>query len=599
MLDNEERKFGLGEQPDFDSDDFDLDGDDFEYYEDLSDYIEGEEATPAPVEDAKEQPGENTSEETETDGAVIRGRRKKERKKERKKADKKNFLKKIKMPLILTGCGIVLAALVFFGFALTTITEGRVMNNVYIEGMDVSGLTYEETLAAVNASYLFKDSEITLTDGTTDFAINGADIGLTALPEQTAQKAMDYCKNENIFVKAFNAGMLMFRPHIIVPAPQVDEERLTEKLNECGNAMKGERKEHYFELTKDLTATFYSGQTGYDGDSTTAHDQVIDALNREQFRNIRVDFATAPPQDMTLELLDAMVYNDPVDAYYEYNGNDVMVIADVNGRYIDKDAVAPLVSQIYEGCEPVDVPYQVSYANVTATALTDKLFANTLASYSTNYGGSTENRKANVARAASLISGTVVRPGEVFSFNDTVGARTRDNGFYTAKEYINGESVDGIGGGTCQVSSTLYSAVLYADMGIVERLNHMMSVGYIPLGQDATVSDGGVDFKFRNTSDYPIKIGAYTNGSTITINIIGTAWEPARKISISNNVTTVGENTIVYSKRYVYVNDELISTDSLNSSTYMPHKVAAVAEPQSSDDEDDDSDYDSDDDDEE
>ena len=363
--------------------------------------------------------------------------------------------------------------------------------------------------------------------------------------------------------------------------------------------MKGERKEHYFELTKDLTATFYSGQTGYDGDSTTAHDQVIDALNREQFRNIRVDFATAPPQDMTLELLDAMVYNDPVDAYYEYNGNDVMVIADVNGRYIDKDAVAPLVSQIYEGCEPVDVPYQVSYANVTATALTDKLFANTLASYSTNYGGSTENRKANVARAASLISGTVVRPGEVFSFNDTVGARTRDNGFYTAKEYINGESVDGIGGGTCQVSSTLYSAVLYADMGIVERLNHMMSVGYIPLGQDATVSDGGVDFKFRNTSDYPIKIGAYTNGSTITINIIGTAWEPARKISISNNVTTVGENTIVYSKRYVYVNDELISTDSLNSSTYMPHKVAAVAEPQSSDDEDDDSEYDSDDDDEE
>ena len=213
MFDNEERKLGLGEQPDFGPDDFDLDGDDFEYYEDLSDYIESEEDTPVDV--PQEQPEEEVSEETETDNTVIRGRRKKERKKERKKADKKNFLKKIKMPLILTGCGIVLAALVFFGFALTTITEGRVMNNVYIEGMDVSGLTYEETLAAVKASYLFKDSEITLTDGTTDFTINGADIGLSALPEQTAQKAMDYCKNDNIFVKAFRAGMLMFRPHVI------------------------------------------------------------------------------------------------------------------------------------------------------------------------------------------------------------------------------------------------------------------------------------------------------------------------------------------------------------------------------------------------
>ncbi|MBR0028315.1 MAG: VanW family protein, partial [Clostridia bacterium] len=230
------------------------------------------------------------------------------------------------------------------------------------------------------------------------------------------------------------------------------------------------------------------------------------------------------------------------------------------------------------------------YANVTAAALTEKLFANTLATYSTNYGGSTWNRCQNIARAASLISGTVVPPGEVFSFNDTVGHRTKDNGFYTAKEYINGESVDGIGGGTCQVSSTLYSAVLYADMGIIERLNHMMSVGYIPLGQDATVADGGVDFKFKNSSDYPVKIAAYTNGSTITVSILGTMWEPARKVEIKNNVNTVGENTVVYSTRYVYANGELISTDSLNSSTYMPHKVATTAETSSDSGDDSDSD---------
>ena len=158
-----------------------------------------------------------------------------------------------------------------------------------------------------------------------------------------------------------------------------------------------------------------------------------------------------------------------------------------------------------------------------------------------SYGGSTANRCANVARAASLINGKVIAPGDVFSFNDTVGHRTIENGFSTAKEYVDGKSVDGIGGGTCQVSSTLYSAVLYADLSIVERLNHMMTVGYIPLGQDATVSDGGVDFKFKNNTDYPIKVSAYTSGATITVSIIGTDWEPHREVKISSTSSTSGQ----------------------------------------------------------
>ena len=125
----------------------------------------------------------------------------------------------------------------------------------------------------------------------------------------------------------------------------------------------------------------------------------------------------------------------------------------------------------YEGCEPVTLPFYVSYPTVDENTLREKLFSATLSSYSTSYGSSTANRCANVARAASLINGKVIAPGDVFSFNDTVGHRTIENGFSTAKEYVDGKSVDGIGGGTCQVSSTLYSAVLYADLSIIERLN--------------------------------------------------------------------------------------------------------------------------------
>lgn len=495
----------------------------------------------------------------------------KQKAKQRRKESRIAFFKKIKIPAFIMLIVIVCTCIAFFAYALSTISPDKVMNNVYIEKLDVSGLSYEDTLASINATYLLENAQITLTSGDKTFSINGADIGLTAMPEETADKAFNYCKTGNIFTKGFKAIKLLFKSHVIVPATQLDTALLDAKLNEFGNIVIGERKQHYVEYGDDGMVTIYSGQTGYNEDPSQAREQLLAALGNEQFTNIHVDFASAPPDDMTVESFDALVYKDPVNARYEINGNTVDIVPGDTGRFINKEEAAPLLQNVYEGCEPVRVPFYVSTPDVDAATLKEKLFETTLGSYSTSYGSSTANRCANIARAASLINGTVVAPGEVFSFNDTVGHRTKENGFYTAKEYVDGQSVDGIGGGTCQVSSTLYSAVLYADMSIVERLNHMMTVGYIPLGQDATVADGGVDFKFKNSSDYPVKVSAYTSGATITVSIIGTAWEPAREVKISNSSSQVGENTVVRSVRYVYSNGQLISTDTLNSSTYMPH----------------------------
>lgn len=490
-----------------------------------------------------------------------------------RKERRREFLKKAKLTLLIILLAIIFAFAAVYTYAFFTISDDKVMNNVYIENLDVSGLSYDETVAAINATYLFENSEITLICNEQSFPIKGGDIGLTALPEETAEKALNYCKSDNPIINGFNALKLIFTKHVIVPAPQTDTERLDEKISEFGNIVLGERIQHYVEFGDDGMVTVYSGKTGYNGDPSAAREEILTALENEQFENINVTYTSAPPDELTLEAFDALVYKEAVNAQYEINGNEVNIIPGDTGRYIDKDEAAPLLQNVYEGCEPVKIPFYVSQPEVTSETLRAKLFETTLASYSTSYAGSTSNRCANVARAASLINGTVVAPGATFSFNDTVGHRTTQNGFYTAKEYIDGKTVDGIGGGTCQVSSTLYSAVLYADMTIVERLNHMMPVGYIPLGQDATVSDGGVDFKFKNSSDYPVKVSAYTSGTTITVSIIGTAWSPAREVKISNSSSQVGENTVVRSVRYVYSNGELISTDTLNSSTYMPHKT--------------------------
>ncbi len=529
---------------------FDSEEDDFS----VTEYDSGNIEPDKPAEESYE-PADAVEEETER-----RGERAKEAR------------KKAKKPLIITLIILAAALIGIFAYGIIRIPGDSVMKNVYIDSLDVGGLTYEGAIDAVRSSYLLQDNEITLICADKSFSITSSDIDMLAIPENSAQKAFDYCRSGNLIIDGFNSLKLLFSKHIIMPAVQVNEEKLNEKINEFGNIVLGERKPFTVEIGEDNIATVYSGQTGYNMQPDTAREEILTALGNDRFENIYVSFESAPPESMTIESFDLLVYKDPVDARYEVSDNSVEVIAEENGRYIDKEEAALLLNNVYEGCEPVAIPYYVSYPSVTAQTLRDRLFANTLSSYSTSYSGSTSNRCANISRAASLINGTVIAPGGVFSFNDTVGHRTVSNGFYTAKEYINGESVDGIGGGTCQVSSTLYSAALYADMEIVERLNHMMTVGYIPLGQDATVSDGGVDFKFKNTSEYPVKISAYTSGSSITISIIGADWEPHREIKLAHSQSMSGENTVVYSTRYVYANGELISADTLNSSTYMPHK---------------------------
>ncbi len=499
-------------------------------------------------------------------------RRKKEYEKRAGRLKRNAFFKKIRVPLIISVLIIFGAFIGVFVYSLASITPDRVMNNVYIEDIDVSNLTYDEVLNAISDTYLFENACITLVNGDKTFNINGADIGLTAMPEETAKKAVDYCKTKNFLVNGLAAMRLLVKEHVIIPAPQVDDDLLDAKLNEFGNIVLGERKQHYVEYGDNGYLTVYSGCTGYDGNVMPAREQTKNSLLNEVFSNIHVAYTAAPPDTMTLESFDALVYKDPVNARYEINGNDVAVIPGETGRYINKEEISPYIQNIYEGCEPVKLPYYVSPPDIDTEMLRSKLFNATLSTYSTSYGGSTSNRCANISRAASLINGAVIPAGEIFSFNDTVGHRTVENGFSTAKEYVDGKSVDGIGGGVCQVSSTLYSAVLYADMAITERLNHMMTVGYIPLGQDATVSDGGVDFKFKNSSDYPVKITASTSGSTITVSIIGTAWDPKREVKISNSSSQSGKNTVVHSTRYVYSNGTLISTDTLNTSTYMPHE---------------------------
>ena len=159
----------------------------------------------------------------------------------------------------------------------------------------------------------------------------------------------------------------------------------------------------------------------------------------------------------------------------------------------------------------------------------------------TEYGNGTSGRKQNVAVGAEKINGTLVQPGEEFSVEAVVVPFDAENGYALAASYEMGKVVDSYGGGICQVSSTMYNAVLRAELEVVERSNHGLTVGYVPLGADATVAEGGVDFRFRNNLDAPVYIEAYTYGGQIYVNIYG---HETRASNRSIEFTSVTDKTI-------------------------------------------------------
>ena len=167
-------------------------------------------------------------------------------------------------------------------------------------------------------------------------------------------------------------------------------------------------------------------------------------------------------------------------------------------------------------------------------------FSNVYSSYSTTFN-SPAGRTANIKRACEYIDGTILRPGEVFSFNKIVGRRTPERGFKIATVYSGQSVVSGYGGGVCQVSTTIFNAVLYANLDIVQRHQHSMTVHYVPYGRDAAISWGTQDFQFRNSTNQDIKISAKVyNNSKIEIKLLTNSASKPKKVSLNVSKVTNG-----------------------------------------------------------
>ena len=290
-----------------------------------------------------------------------------------------------------------------------------------------------------------------------------------------------------------------------------------------------------------LKITF--GADGVALDPDAAYEQVAGALAQNDFSPLALETVSVPAPKPNLEQIYQEIYVAPQDATFDQA--TYHITPHVTGVSFDIAQVRAQMETAAAAGQPMaPVELTLTQPETTTKQLEAVLFRDVLGTCTTTVGGSA-NRASNVRLAASLCNGKVLLPGERFSYNAATGPRTEAKGFLPAPAYVGGDTVDSVGGGICQVSSTIYLAALRADLNIVQRQNHSYAVGYVPDGMDATVFYGSVEFIFENNTNYPVKLVSTLKGRTLTVSLLGTN-EDGHTVKVTNKQLSTNPYETIY-----------------------------------------------------
>ena len=486
-------------------------------------------------------------------------------------------------------------------FALININNDKIINGIQIQGIDVSNLTSDEAKEKVSTIMNnFLDHEITIKHDDFTAVLIPKQFGVSFDVDKAITDAYSIGRSGNIFENNFEILNSLLKNNSILIDVNYDEAIFSSNINEINGLLpdKVVNSDYYVDGT---TLHITRGKDGVVVDEEKFKKDVLSNLEMLNLKTSDIDIPVVNKKATQIDI-DAIykeVHKAPVDAYY--TTNPYVVYPSSTG--LDFDISLDEAKQILsEEKDEYEIPLKVLYPSVSTNDIGSEAFPDMLSKFSTSFTSSNSNRSTNIRLAAQKINGTVLMPGETFSYNQVVGKRTAAAGFKPAPAYFGGEVVQEYGGGICQVSSTLYNAVLYANLEITERTNHGFKPSYVTPGLDATVSWGGPDFKFTNNRDYPVRISCDTSGKILKIYIYGLKRDTDYKVVLkSKYVSTVyakttyktdpslasGETKVIQSGsngcrtvayKYLYdSNGTLVSTECLSRDTYNPHnKVIAV-----------------------
>ena len=441
-------------------------------------------------------------------------------------------------------------------FAITNINNANITKGVKIEGIDVSGLTREQAKEKLESIYSEKKKK--------DITLKYEDFETTIAPE-TLEKNYNIEKATNEAILVGKSGNIITNNYCIFFAligkknikveTTINEEQTKQAIEDIQTNLPEtiEEPDYYIENDKLIITPGKEGLKILTDKLLTEIKEQQKNINTNQ-ETIEIPAEKAWPskvdidkihQDIYKKVQDAYITKDPVEVHPEVIGIDFNI----------EDAKKILE----ENKEQYEIPLQITNPQVTLSNLGSEAFPEKISAYSTRYDGGDKDRSTNLEIACKKIDEKIVLPGETFSYNKTLGARTTKAGYKTAKVYENGAVVDGIGGGICQISSTLYNAVLKANMQTVERRNHQFITSYVPEGRDATVAYGVTDFKFKNTRKYAIKIKATASNGVATISIYGIKENPEYNITFETKTIS----TIPVTEKYIEDNTIAEGTEEI------------------------------------
>ena len=374
---------------------------------------------------------------------------------------------------------IIFAASVFFltndNLVKADVPEDTLIKEgVYIGGIHVGGMTAEEATEAVDTYYAeLLEQWITLVGPKNTLRYQWKDLGLSVKTSEAVQEAVELGNTGNM-IKRFKEMQDLEKANYVVDMGLSIDKQLT------ANKIYGKRSK------VDIKA-------------------INNGVKRENGK-----FVYVPGQE-----------GDEVDIVTSVNALDEYVGSEWELGIIDKPKF--------------QMTSVISQPRGTEAELA--VIKDLLGTYTTNYGFSAYGRGKNVENGTDKMNGIVIYPGETFSVYENVTPFTKENGYELAGSFSNGDTVQTYGGGICQVVTTLYQAVLDAELEVVERFNHSMVVGYTPLGGDAAISGTYKDFKFKNNYDFPIYLEAYCKNKNIIINIYGVETRPSNRVVIYESET--------------------------------------------------------------
>lgn len=458
-----------------------------------------------------------------------------------RRSGKKNNTRKILLVSICVVTVLLLVAIIagIVMFVNANKDDGLILNNVTVAGVNIGGMTPEEAATAIHRvtdlTFTSESMVITLPDTILELTPEktGAKLDVAAVVEAAYNYGRTGTAEEN---KQAHADSLV-RNHTIALLPylNLNQDYIRQELEAYGEYFNSDYEKSSFTLDGSMpelagekfnpnapcqTLVLKPGKPGRYVDIDKIFNDILDAYSLNEFTvDTNLTDEEQTPEALDLDAIHEMLHTDPIDAAMDMDTFEVT--GETYGYTFDLEKAKELLSQTEYG-DVLEIPMEYVKPQLLSSDLEGKLFRDQLA-YAETPHTNDSNRNNNLKLACEAINGYILMPGDTFDYNKTLGERTEERGYKPAGALSAGTSTTEVGGGICQVSSTLYYCTLLSDLEIVTRRSHSLPSSYMPMmGIDATVSWGGPDFRFRNNTDYPIQIKAEVSDGYVKVTLLGT-----------------------------------------------------------------------------